>query len=218
MSDHHTRRRCPSCSAALTPDNLTEGRRRRATHPPSSAQQHIKRVIKRVDSYLHDSSLRAWRNNALSNAERDEIINRNLAKLVQIPAPCYKIGKGLPVGDVKRILGEAPRTRLYALYVLAATLGFRRGELLSLRWSDLALNPGTVASTKTVQRVNGRLLMDDIKTEDSDNTVPLPKITQRVLIEHRDQQATDRTLAGELWTKHHLVFSTNVGTRWNHAA
>jgi hypothetical protein len=95
----------------------SEGRRRRATHPPSSAQQHIKRV----DSYLHDSSLHAWRNNALSNTERDEIINRNLAKLVQIPAPCYKIGKGLPVGDVKRILGEAPRTRLYALYVLAAT-------------------------------------------------------------------------------------------------
>jgi hypothetical protein len=40
-----------------------------------------------------------------------------VAKLVQIPAPRYKIGKGLPVGDVKRILAEAQRTRLYALYV-----------------------------------------------------------------------------------------------------
>lgn len=78
--------------------------------------------------------------NALSNAERDEIITRNVAKLVQIRAPRYKIGKGLPVSDVKRILGEAQRTRLYALYVLAATLGFRRGELLGLRWSDLDLN------------------------------------------------------------------------------
>jgi integrase len=76
--------------------------------------------------------------------------------------------------------------------------GFRRGELLSLRWSDLTLNLGAVAAAKTVQRVNGRLLMDDIKTEDLDNTVPLPKITQRVLIEHRDQQATDHALAGEL--------------------
>jgi hypothetical protein len=49
-----------------------------------------------------------------------------------------------------------------------------------LRWSDLDLNLGTVASAKTVQRVNGQLLMDDTKTEDSDNTIPLPKITRRV--------------------------------------
>jgi integrase len=150
--------------------------------------------------------------NALSNAERDEIITRNVAKLVQIPAPRYKVGKGLPVGDVKRILAEAQRTRLYALYVLAATLGFRRGELLGVRWSDLDLTLGTVASTKTVQRVNGRLLMDDTKTEDSDNTIPLPKITQRVLIEHRDRQATERAAAGELWTEHDLVFATALGT------
>jgi integrase len=150
--------------------------------------------------------------NALSNAERDEIITRNVAKLVQIPAPRYKIGKGLPVGDVKRILAEAQRTRLYALYVLAATLGFRRGELLGLRWSDLDLTLGTVASTKTVQRVSGRLLMDDTKTEDSDNTIPLPKITQRVLIEHRHRQASERARAGELWIEHDLVFATAVGT------
>jgi integrase len=69
-----------------------------------------------------------------------------------------------------------------------------------------------VASSKTVQRVNGRLLMDDTKTEDSDNTVPLPKITRRVLVQHRERQATERAHAGELWTEHDLVFATAVGT------
>jgi integrase len=98
----------------------------------------------------------------------------------------------IPDNDADRRKGRRaspygrPVARLYALYVLAATLGFRRGELLGLRWSDVDLNLGTIASTKTVQRVNGRLEMDDTKTEDSDNTIPLPKITQRVLIEHRD--------------------------------
>jgi hypothetical protein len=52
--------------------------------------------------------------------------------------------------------------------------------------------------TKTVQRVKGRHLIDDTKTEDSDNTIPLPKITQRVLIEHRNRQAIERAQAGEL--------------------
>ncbi|MGH4008100.1 MAG: tyrosine-type recombinase/integrase [Pseudonocardiaceae bacterium] len=78
--------------------------------------------------------------------------------------------------------------------------------------SDIDLDRGTVAAAKTVQRVKGRLVMDDTKTENSDNTVPLPKFTRRVLTEHRDQQAIERARDGELWTEHDLVFPTSVGT------
>jgi integrase len=53
--------------------------------------------------------------------------------------------------------------------------------------------------------------MDDTKTKDSDNTVPLPKITRRVLIEHRDRQAAERAYAGEPWTEQSRVFLTSVG-------
>jgi integrase len=172
----------------------------------------INKCCMRTPSTRQIQYIHATLRNALSNAERDEIITRNVAKLVQIPAPRYKIGKGLPVGDVKRILAEAQRTRLYALYVLAATLGLRRGELLGLRWSDLDLDLGTVAPAKTVQRVNGRLLIDDTKTEDSDNTIPLPMITRRVLLEHHHRQAAERAAASELWIEHDLVFPTSVGT------
>jgi integrase len=180
--------------------------------PPEQQCCSAGKCCQRTPSTRQIQYIHAVLRNALSNAERDEIITRNVAKLVQIPAPRYKIGKGLPVSDVKCILAEAQRTRLYALYVLAATLGFRRGELLGLRWTDLDLDLGTVASAKTVQRVSGRLLMDDTKTEDSDNTIPLPKITRRVLIEHRNRQAAERAHAGELWTDHDLVFATVVGT------
>jgi hypothetical protein len=48
--------------------------------------------------------------NALSSAERDELVTRNVAKLVQIPTPRYKVGKGLRVADVKRLLVEAKKT------------------------------------------------------------------------------------------------------------
>lgn len=180
--------------------------------PPEQQCCSAGKCCRRTPSTRQIQYIHAVLRNALSNAERAEIITRNVAKLVQISAPRYEIGKGLPVSDVKCILAEAQRTRLYALYVLAATLGFRRGELLGLRWSDLDLDLGTVASTKTVQRVSGRLLMDDTKTEDSDNTIPLPKITRRVLIEYRNRQAAERSHAGELWTDHDLVFVTVVGT------
>jgi integrase len=150
--------------------------------------------------------------NALSSAVRDELVPRNVAKLVQIPTPRYKVGKGMQLPEVKRLLSEAKSTRLYALYVVAATLGLRRGELLGLRWEDLDLDRATLTVAQTVQRVDGRLVVDETKSEASDGTVPLPKITRRVLVEHRDRQDKERIDAGEIWHDRGLVFPTSVGT------
>ena len=166
-----------------------------------------RRPSKRQIQFIH-----AVLRNALASAERDELVTRNVAKLVQIPTPRYKVGKGLAVGEVKKLLAEAEKTPLYALYVVAATLGLRRGELLGLRWADLDLDRATLTVAQTVQRVGGRLLVDETKSEASDATVPLPKVTRRVLVEHRERQAKARVDAGECWADHGLVFPTSVGT------
>jgi integrase len=162
---------------------------------------------RRQIQYIH-----AVLRNALSNAEREELITRNVAKLVQIPTPRYKVGKGLPVNDVKRLLSVARGTRFYPVYVLAATLGLRRGELLGLRWSDVDFAKNTLQVAQTVQRVSGRLIIDETKTDASHAVIPLPKITRAVLLEHREHQTTVREDAGQLWTEHDLVFTTNIGT------
>ena len=59
-----------------------------------------------------------------------------------------------------------------------------------------------------MQRVRGELVVDQTKTEASDATIPLPKITRRVLVDHRDRQATEQAEAGELWTDLDLVLPT----------
>jgi integrase len=151
--------------------------------------------------------------NALSNAEREELVTRNVAKLVQIPSPRYKVGKGLQITDVAKLLKEAKKsTRLYALYVVTATLGLRRGELLGLRWTDVDLDRATLRVEQTVQRVDGRLLVDETKSEASDGTIPLPKVTRLALIQHRERQDAERVQAAEIWQDHGLVFPTSVGT------
>jgi integrase len=170
------------------------------------------RCCRRTPSKRQIQFIHAVLRNALSSAEREELVTRNVAKLVQIPSPRYKVGKGLQVADVKRILAEAKKTRLYGLYVVAATLGLRRGELLGLRWEDLDLVKGTLTVAQTVQRVAGRLVVDETKSEASDATVPLPRITRRDLLEHRDRQEKERIDAGEVWSEHGLVFPTSVGT------
>ena len=110
------------------------------------------KCCKRTPSTRQIQYIHAVLRNALSNAERDELVNRNVAKLVQIPTPRYKVGKGLSVKEVKRLLAAAEGTRLYALYVLAATLGLRRGELLGLRWQDIHFEDATLDVCKTLQR------------------------------------------------------------------
>ena len=162
---------------------------------------------RRQIQYIH-----AVLRNTLSNAEREELITRNVAKLVQIPTPRYKVGKGLPVNDVKRLLSEAKETRFYPVYVLAATLGLRRGELLGLRWNDIDFAKNTLQVAQTVQRVSGRLIIGETKTDASDAVIPLPKITRAMLLEQREHQATVRDDAGQLWTEHDLVFTTGIGT------
>lgn len=187
--------------------NRYDRHRRPADQCCSAARCCGRHPSKRQIQFIH-----AVLRNALSSAERDELVTRNVAKLVQIPTPRYKIGKGLQVPEVKRILAEGKKTRLYGLYVVAATLGLRRGELLGLRWEDLDLRRATLTVAQTVQRVDGRLIVDDTKSVASDSTVPLPKITRRVLVEHQDRQDKERIDAGEIWHEHGLVFPTSVGT------
>lgn len=195
------RRKCLCCA------NGYDKNREKAKQCCSAGRCCGQTPSRRQIQYIH-----AVLRNALSNAEREELVTRNVAKLVQIPTPRYKIGKGLAVSDVKKLLSAAKETRFYPVYVLAATLGLRRGELLGLRWSDIDFAKNTLEVAQTVQRVSGRLIIDETKSDASDAVIPLPKLTRAVLLEHQEQQAKMRADAGELWTDRDLVFTTSIGT------
>ena len=150
--------------------------------------------------------------NALESALREEIIPRNVAKLVQVPAPRYSINRGLTTQQAKATLGAANEHRLYALYVLALFLGLRRGELLGLRWQDVDLDDAKLEVVQTLQRVGGSLRLVPPKTEDSARTVPLPPPCMDALREHRKRQFAERSEAWPGWDDHGLVFPSRRGT------
>jgi integrase len=150
--------------------------------------------------------------NALQHAMREELLSRNVAKLVRVASPRYKVGKGLSLEQVKALLRAARDHRLHPLYIVAATMGLRRGELLGLRWIDVDLAKGTLRIEKTVQRAGGKLHIQDAKTESSESVLPLPEITRRTLEEHRDLQARERTALADAWQEHGLVFPSEIGT------
>ncbi|WP_169953728.1 site-specific integrase [Microbispora sp. H11081] len=150
--------------------------------------------------------------NALENAVREEIISRNVAKLVKVSPPKYKVNRGLTVPQARALLKASQGHRLGALYVLAVCLGLRRGELLGLRWEDVDLEAGTLEVVQTLQRVGGRLQFVKPKTEDSERTVPLPPVCIEALKEHRKRQFAERSDRWPDWEDHGLIFPSRRGT------
>jgi len=105
--------------------------------------------------------------NAVEHAVREELVPRNVVKLVRVPAPHYEVGTGLSLAEARRLLATVRTDRSYAVYVLALSAGLRRGELLGLRWADVDLDGGELHVRQAVQRVGGELLFAEPKTRHS---------------------------------------------------
>lgn len=88
---------------------------------------------------------------------RDELVMRNVAKLVKVKTPTYEVGLGLTVDQARTLLRVSARDRLHAAYDLAVYLGLRRAEVLGLRWKGIDLDSGWHQVTQTLQRVDGEL-------------------------------------------------------------
>jgi integrase len=150
--------------------------------------------------------------NALESAVREEIIPRNVAKLVQVSTPRYKVNRGLTAQQAKATMAAAADHRLSALYVLALYLGLRRGELLGLRWQDVDLEEGKLEVVNNLQRVGGALRLVPPKTQDSARTVPLPTVCAEALRAHQQRQTAERAEASPDWEDHGFVFPSRRGT------
>ncbi|MGL4176368.1 MAG: tyrosine-type recombinase/integrase [Dermatophilaceae bacterium] len=148
----------------------------------------------------------------LQQAVRDELVARNVAKLVQVPGRTEEVGRSLVPEEARRLLDAAASDRLHALFVLAVYLGLRRGELLGLRWEDVDLDGGTLRVVQTLQRVDGRIQVLPPKTRYSRRTVPLPAPVVDALRSHQVAQRKERLARGARWHDSGLVFTSRVGT------
>jgi integrase len=78
---------------------------------------------------------------ALADAERMDLVPRNVAKAAKPPALGRSERRALTPEEAKTLLSVLTGDRLESLFVLALATGLRRAELLRLRWSDVDL-PG----------------------------------------------------------------------------
>ncbi|MFF1321201.1 tyrosine-type recombinase/integrase [Streptomyces chartreusis] len=175
----------------------------------ADVRRFLVRLEKETTAATAKESHRVLRS-ALSSACREELITRNVAKLVEPPRTDNRELKPWTLNETLDFLAASRKDPLYAAFVLAIAMGLRRGEIVGLRWSDLDLDNRVLYVRQQTQRRRGVLYDDDPKSRRR-RAVPLPALCIAPLRWHRMRQATARIKAGEKWHQSDYVFATRTG-------
>ncbi len=149
---------------------------------------------------------------ALADAERLGLIVRNPAATARPPSVERKEQTTWTPQELNTFFESTRGHRLFASFVLSATTGVRRGELLGLRWREVDLDAGRLAIVRTITTVDGHPIEASTKTNRSRRRISLDAVTVEVLRSHRQRQEAERRIAGSLWQDTDLVFTREDGS------
>jgi integrase len=170
---------------------------------------------------IHHGALRK----ALTDAFADELVKRNVAKMVSAPKAKDRAStKPAPPdkAEAALLLAAAAKDRFWVYWLTVLGLGLRRGEGLGMRWSRMNAEDKTADLEESVQRLRGevdeetgrrrgRLVAKNLKTEASATTVHIPPLVWEALEQHHAEQKEKREKA-KVWVDADLVFTTHIGT------
>jgi integrase len=177
--------------------------------------------------------IRAALRSALTDAQKQQLITVNTAKLINLPTgrrPKPRVWNDTRV-EAWRETGEVPGTvmvwtapqttaflsraqnhRLYPLYTLVAHCGLRRGEACGLRWQDIDFATGAVEISQQIIQLGWQTHTEDTKSEAGERTVIAVKTVLTALAKERKTQRERRLAHGDGWIDTGLVFTTDNGT------
>ncbi|HEY2508909.1 MAG TPA: hypothetical protein VGI58_20520 [Streptosporangiaceae bacterium] len=148
---------------------------------------------------------------ALGRPVREELITRNVARLVELPGWAPKTVQPWSPAEALPFLTEAAGDNLYPAFALLLLYGMRRGEMLGLPWHDIDLDRGPLHVRQQLQRVSGELHIGPVKTRAGARDLPLLGLASAALTARRTDQDVDRSRLGSAWPDTGLVFTTRTG-------
>jgi integrase len=172
--------------------------------------------------------------NVLNRAVKWDIIPRSVADSIDtddLPKAVKPASTVLDEGELRRLLEEArsPSTRsksrgylsaygaFYPAIAFAAYTGARRGEVLALRWADLALETGTATIAHSLSETKSGLTFKEPKNGKS-RTISISRALVSILRSHRATQAAEKLMMGSAYVEDGLVFARPDGSPippWN---
>lgn len=93
---------------------------------------------------------------ALKDAEREGLVGRNVATLVDAPRKAVNMRGALTTGQARAVLAAADGDPWAARWALALLYGERQGEALGLTWSCVDLEHGVIDLAWQLQRLTWR--------------------------------------------------------------
>ena len=160
--------------------------------------------------------------NALAQAEKNQLLARNICRLVDPPRQTRKERGTLTVEQVTtQFLPVLQGDRLYAAYLTLFMGGLRRrtqgcsGRMLMCTLVCCMCGKPWCAYITMMQKreeTKTRLVFQEPKTEKSRRAVPLPDMCLAALKSHKVRQAEEKLLLGQGYQEHGLVFAQADGT------
>lgn len=148
---------------------------------------------------------------ALADAVRKGIINYNPAASARTPkAESFK-GNFLNPMQLKELLILFKGSAIELPVILSAVYGFRRSEVLGLKWSHIDFVNRTITICETLQQGKGGNYTDTPKTESSYRTLPMTDDVYKLLENHRNVQSQKRKLLGNYYNVNDYVCTFDNG-------
>ncbi|RIU26188.1 tyrosine-type recombinase/integrase [Mycobacteroides abscessus] len=127
---------------------------------------------------------------ALTRAMREELVTRNVARLVELPSEQPKEVIPWTPQEGARFLSVARNDPRFPAYLLLMLFGLRRGELLGLRWSDVDWDNGQIHIRQQLLQIGGELQVGPVKTRAGQRDLPLIPLARTVLAQHQARTIT----------------------------
>lgn len=143
---------------------------------------------------------------ALDYAVMTGLIDKNPSDYVMLPKKNKFIGKYYNEEQLNKLFEVSEGYSIESVVKLTGYYGFRRSEILGLRWCDVNLKDGTIIVQNTVVSIGGKAFAKETtKTKSSNRTLPLDNAMKKYLKQLKKKQLENQLFYGNSYQVNDFV-------------
>jgi len=196
----------------LKPENLQAMYNDKLSHGRTDDKGGLStRTVRYMHMIMHE---------ALKQALKNNLVSRNIAEATTPPKLVKREMRVLSKEEQNKFLDVLEGERLGPAFLIDIGTGLRRGELLTLRWSDIDFGERVIRVSHSLSRVRtfeedsntkSQLVFQQPKTKSGRRSIPMLDNVYEALKEHKVAQEEEKKFLGSAYQDNGLVFCTELG-------
>ena len=151
---------------------------------------------------------------ALRLAYRDDLIPKNPYEFMPKLKREKRKQNFYDIDELTKLFEVTDQTELKLIVRVCAYYGFRRSELLGIRWKSIDFKRKTITIENKVLNVDKKIFTSEVlKTDSSNRTMPLLPEIEELLLQRKEEIEKNKYLYGKKYNQDYLdyVFVDNLG-------